>query len=348
MKDLINSPDYLAYKFNFNTENVEFLPIKRSEIRQVSSLSRQIIDSSRQLIPVPLSELTPLLNSPDQSLIKKPVRFIFHTAFCASTFLSRCLDVDGFSVSLREPQLLLDAANAKRLQWRSKTAGLDYRAMPKLALLLLQKHAGPSEKLIIKPINSVNNIISELLQLTGSGKSLMLYTDAKNFLLSTLKKGEESKYAVRAMFDLIRCDFPHLANLGLSDSIHMTDLKVIMTLWRLQIEQANQAIRYFSPRNLMASVYGERLIENPLEILQAANQFLELGISAGQIDDIVRSDTRLNDAKNIGKRFSVEARNEAYQKVEDFYGNELDNGLRWMVQNNPGTKLNPKMSGSLR
>jgi len=348
VKDLINSPDFLAYKFNFNTENVEFLPIKRSEIRQVSSLSRQFIDSSRQLIPVSLSELTPLLNSPDQSLIRKPVRFIFHTAFCASTFLSRCLDVDGFSVSLREPQLLLDAANAKRLQWRSKTTGLDYRAMPKLALLLLQKHAEPSEKLIIKPINSVNNIISELLQLTASGKSLMLYTDAKNFLLSTLKKGEESKYTVRAMFDLIRCDFPHLANLGLSDSIHMTDLKVILTLWRLQIEQANQAIRYFSPRNLMASVYAERLIENPLEILLAANQFLELGIPAGQIDDIVKSDTRLNDAKNTGKRFSVEARNEAYQKVEDFYGNELDNGLRWMVQNNPGTRLNPKMSDPLR
>ena len=215
MKDLINSPDFLAYKFNFNTENVEFLPIERSEIRQVSSLSRQVIDPGRQLIPVALSELTPLLNSPDQSLTKKPARFIFHTAFCASTFLSRCLDVDGLSVSLREPQLLLDAANAKRLQWRSKTTGLDYRAMPKLALLLLQKHAGPSEKLIIKPINSVNNIISELLQLTGSGKSLMLYTDAKNFLLSTLRKGEESKYTVRAMFDLIRCDFPHLANLGL-------------------------------------------------------------------------------------------------------------------------------------
>ena len=348
MKDLINSPDFLAYKFNFNTENVEFLPIKRSEIRQVSSLSRQTIDSSRQLIPVPLSELTPLLNSPDQSLTKKPVRFVFHSAFCASTFLSRCLDVDGFSVSLREPQLLLDAANAKRLQWRSKTTGLDYRAMPKLALLLLQKHAGPSEKLIIKPINSVNNIISELLQLTGSGKSLMLYTDAKNFLLSTLKKGEESKYTVRAMFDLIRCDFPHLANLGLSDSIHMTDLKVILTLWRLQIEQANQAIRYFAPRNLMASVYGERLIENPLEILQAANQFLELGISAAQIDDIVGSDTRFNDAKNIGKRFSVEARSEAYQKVENFYGDELDKGLRWMVQNNPGTRLNPKMGGPLK
>jgi hypothetical protein len=211
----------------------------------------------------------------------------------------------------------------------------------------MQKHAEPSEKLIIKPINSVNNIISELMQLTGSGKSVMLYTDAKYFLLSTLKKGEESKYTVRAMFDLIRCDFPHLADLKLSDAIHMTDLKVILTLWRLQIEQASQALQNFSAGNSMASVYAERLIESLPETLHAANQFLDLDIPTEQIDDIAGSDERFNDAKNIGRRFSVEERKEAYLKVESFYGAELENGLRWLVQNNPGTRLKPKMSAVL-
>jgi len=59
----------------------------------------------------------------NQYLDLNPPRFIFHTAFCA-TFLSRCLDVEGVSINLREPQILLDAANAKRLQWRSNTTGL--------------------------------------------------------------------------------------------------------------------------------------------------------------------------------------------------------------------------------
>ena len=149
------------------------------------------------------------------------------------------------------------------------------------------------------------------------------------------------------MFDLIRCDFPHLANLRLTDTIHMTDLKVILTFWRLQIEQADQALQQFSSGKLMASVYGERLIENPLDILRAANQFLDLGISAGQIEDFVKSDRRFSDAKNTGQRFSVEGRREAYLKVEGYYGTELDNSLRWMVQNNPGTRLKPKLSGSL-
>ena len=184
MNDLIHNKNYLAYKFNFNTENVEFLPIKPGEVRQVSALKLEYFDADRQLIPVSLSEFLPLVNTPKDALKKSPAQFIFHTAFCASTFLSRCLDVDGFSVSLREPQILLDAANAKRLQWKSRTTPLNYSHMPKLALSLLQKHATPNERLLIKPINSVNNIIPELLQITGSAKSLLLYTDARNFLLS--------------------------------------------------------------------------------------------------------------------------------------------------------------------
>lgn len=347
LKDLINSTNYLAYKFNFNTENVEFLPVQPGEIRQVSALKQEYIDPGRQLIPVPLSELVSLANSPNQSLLENPPRFIFHTAFCASTFLSRCLDVDGVSVGLREPQILLDAANAKRLQWQSKTTRLNYSHLPKLALMLLQKHAASSEKLVIKPINSVNNIIPELMQISGPGKSLMLFTDAKNFLLSTLRKGESGKHVIRAMFDLLRCDFQHLSNLSLSAMLHMTDLNIILTLWRLQIEQAENAVQQLASKKVMASLYGEKLIHNPLEAIQAANQFLELGISPEQIERIVNSDFRHDDAKSKGERFSLQKRKERYQKLEGFYGEDLDNGLKWMLRNNPHTRLNPDLSEPL-
>ena len=347
MKDLINSANYLAYKFNFNTENVEFLPIKPGEIRRVSALKLEYIDPGRQLIPVPLTELVSLANSQNQSRLEKPPRFIFHTAFCASTFLSRCLDVDGVSVGLREPQILLDAANAKRLQWQSKTTRLNFSHLPKLALSLLQKHASPSEKLIIKPINSVNNIIPELLKVTGSEKSLLLYTDARNFLLSSLRKGEGGKHVVRAMFDLLRCDFPHLDNLSLSAMLHMTDLNIILTLWRLQIEQAEKALQQFSPENVLASLYGEKLIHNPLETLEAANQFLDLGIPAEQIRNIVESDNLFDDAKVKGERFSLQKRKETYRGLEDFYGADLDAGLNWMLRNNSKITLNPDLPGAL-
>jgi len=218
---------------------------------------------------------------------------------------------------------------------------------PKLALLLLRKHATGAEKLVIKPINSVNNIIPELLQITGRGKALMLYTDARNFLLSTLRKGEGGRHVTRAMFDLIRCDFEHLANLGLSAMLHMTDLNIILTLWRLQIEQAESVLRQYASTNTMASLYGEKLILHPHESLSAANRYLELGISNERIEEIVLSDRRFADAKSDGQRFSLERRRETYQKLADFYGADLDHGLNWMVRRNPGTQLTPVLSGAL-
>lgn len=348
MNDLVGDPNYLAYGFDFDTENVVFLPIERGEIHQASCLKKDFIDPGRQFVEVPLTELVELTDSPNQALIDNPPRFIFHTAFCASTFLSRCLDVEGTSVSLREPQILLDAANAKRLQWQSKTTDLDYRDFPKLALTLLQKHATASEKLIIKPINSVNNIVPELLQTTGPTKALMLFTDARNFVLSTLKKGEGGKQTVRSMFDLLRSDFPHLSNLQLTHTIHMTDMRIAMTFWRLQIEQAENAIKQFSPDGVLASLYGEELIDKPLNVLLAANKFLDLGISSDQIRDIVNSDTRYADAKNEGAKFSKRKRTELYQRLEEFYGADLDDGLEWLVKNNPGTSMVPDPGGALQ
>jgi hypothetical protein len=345
--ELVNDSQFLAYRFNFDTETISFLPVEGDEIRQVASLSRGYFDAGRKLVEIPLNALIDNVNLPHQAFANQPPRFIFHTAFCGSTFLSRCLDKKGVSVSLREPQLLLDAANAKRLHWRSRTSDLDFRDLPKLFLLLLQKHASATESLIIKPINSVNNIVAELLQATNSSRSLMLYTDARNFVLSSLKKGEGGKQTVRSMFDLLRCDFAHLSGLQLTQVIHMTDLRVIMTLWRLQLEQAEQVLRQFSPGGAMASLYAEDLIRNPLESIRAVNDFLGLGMSAAQIEAVVNSDERRVDAKNDRDIFTVEKREQTYRQLENFYGNDLDDGLEWLIRNNPGTALHPELSGAL-
>lgn len=350
MNDLLTNPNYLAHRINFEAETVEFLPIETEEIRQVSFLRRQAFSTPRELVSLPLSEVAPLLNSATSKIAENPPRFIFHTAFCASTFLSRCLDHPGISLGLREPQILLDAANAKRLQWHSNTTRLTHHHLPLLALALLQKHAGSNgnqERLVIKPVNPVNNIIPELLQASASANSLMLYTDARNFVFSTLRKGEEARQTTRAMFDLVRCDFPHLENLRISDVIHMSDLKLIMTLWRLQIDQAEGVLQHFSAQNRLASMHGEAVNEDLAGVLTAVSEFLQLPFTAKQISAICDSEQRFKDAKNPDKPFSVEARQREYERLQQFYGEDVDRGLNWMVNNNPRVRIEPNLSGAL-
>ena len=346
-RELINSPDYLAYKINLETENIEFLAVNQQLIRQASFLRRDTIAPDQALIVVPLAEFVPQFDTLNQSIANNPPRFIFHTAYCASTFLSKSLDVEGRSVGLREPQILLDAANAKRLRWKSTTTSLDFTKLPELALGLLQKHAKAHEKLVIKPINSVNNIIPELLQASPSSRSIVLYTDVKNFLCSTLAKGEHGRQRTRAMFDLLRCDFPQLANLRLSDVIRMSDLKLILTFWRLQIEQAQKMLIDFGSDTKIVSLYAEKLINDVSTALPIISEHLQLGISASKMQQIAISDERLRDAKNPQQQFSVQKRAENFHKITDFYAADLENGYHWMTQNNPAVALYPKLGNAL-
>ncbi|MBL4674011.1 MAG: hypothetical protein JKX81_17245 [Arenicella sp.] len=347
VKQLIDDPSYLAYKFDFTNETIEFISLAEGDLESATWLTRDLLGVDSSSTSVPLVDVLRSINSHPEGAGSTPPRFIFHTAYCASTFLSRCLSVKGVSVSLREPQLLLDAANAKRVQWRSKTSKIDFRHLPALALRLLRKHAEPHETLIIKPINSVNNIIAELLHASGAPKALMLYTDARNFLLSTLKKGQAATQRQRGMFDLLRCDFPHLSQLGLSDVIHLSDLKISLTLWRLQLEQAEQALTHSSTNGMLGSLNAEILINQPDMALQAANKFLQLGISSEAISKIALGDLSTRDAKNMDNSFSVSTRQAAYQKIEDFYGSDLVNGYKWLTTNNPLTSLTPSLSGSI-
>lgn len=343
---LIDDPNYLAYKFDFTKESIEFLCLAAGDIDRVTWLARDSFDLEAESVSVPLFDVVSSLQT-KKVLARKPPKFIFHTAYCASTYLARCLSFKGVSVSLREPQILLDAANAKRLQWRSQSCNIDFRHLPALALRLLQKHAEPHETLIIKPVNSVNNIIVELMQAAGPSKALILYTDARNFLLSTLKKGEEAKQRQRAMFDLLRCDFPHLSQLGVSDAIHMSDLKMSLTLWRLQLEQAENMLASSSLNQMVGSLYSETIIKNSALALKAANKFLELGISNDDINGIAEGDLSSRDAKDINNDFSVSKRDSRYQEIEKFYGSDLDNGYKWLVSNNSSTSLVPTLSAAL-
>lgn len=345
MNEIIDDPQYLAYRLDLDKEFIEFLPISNEEINSVAWLRRSAIDQSRHVVTISLAEIQAYLVD-NQRSFSAPF-YIFHTAYCASTYLSRCLGESDNVVSLREPQILLDAANAKRLRWKSRTTKLTYSDLPELTLRLLRKHAQREQSLVIKPINSVNNIIPELFHAVPDSKAILLYTDARNFLLSALKKGEPARQTLRAMFDLLRCDFPHLTNLRISDAIHMSDLKLILTLWRLQIEQAETVIRQPFSDGRLLSLHAEQIINHSSQAVLAAGDFFGLGLDKKRVKEISSGEISQRDAKEPQKKFSIEKRASVYAEIERFYGEDLSNGLQWLNANNPKIGLEPQLSAPL-
>ncbi len=344
MQNILENPDFLAYRLRFDTEEIEFIEVPVDLQRRVTWLRRDAFANSSRVVAIPLSQLEKLAK-PNQVKPAKPISFIFHTAYCGSTFLSRSLDIPGHSISLREPQLLLDVANAKRMNWQARSANMDYRHLLHLALNLLKRSASNDEHLIIKPVNSVNNIAIETLQASPASRALMMYTDARNFVLSTLKKGEAARQTTRAMFDLLRCDFPHLQNLKLSDAIHMSDLKLILTLWRLQLEQANAVIQQLGNGSIK-SVHADSLISHPADVLVAAGEVFSLNLNQSQANKILAT-TGAADAKDQSQTFSAEKREKTYKILEEFYGDDLEDGFKWLSANNQNMSLAPSLLNPL-
>lgn len=110
-----------------------------------------------------------------------PVNYIFHTAFCGSTLLSRALHNPPHVVSLKEPHVLF------RLSEASLRLGDEYLAPHVNNVMAELSQPWTSDgQVVIKPTNSCNIIISNLVM--SDDKVLFLYSTLESFLISCLKK----------------------------------------------------------------------------------------------------------------------------------------------------------------
>ncbi|MGZ8408276.1 MAG: hypothetical protein ACXWVJ_09640, partial [Caulobacteraceae bacterium] len=128
------------------------------------------------------------------------LNFIWHTSFCCSTLIARCLDHQGRSLALREPRALVGLANAKRRGLVQKQPGL-----ARGVFALLARRFEAPEHILIKPSNAANTLISEAAAMTD-GKMLLLHTGCREFVVSAAKNGQGMAAFVRNLFLLLGGD----------------------------------------------------------------------------------------------------------------------------------------------
>jgi hypothetical protein len=88
-----------------------------------------------------------------------PLHFIFHTAFCCSTLLTRALDIPGVSMGIKEPGVLTHFAYDSALGRQPPGA----IAALSVTLDLLSRPLSPGETQIIKPSTPGNHLMPQML-----------------------------------------------------------------------------------------------------------------------------------------------------------------------------------------
>jgi hypothetical protein len=215
----------------------------------------------------------------------RPPPTIFHTAFCCSTLLASALDRPGRVLALKEPDVLMQLANLRRVDPVHASDDARFAALGALVFAMLGRRFAPAEQVLVKPTNAANNLLP--LAATLGGQVLLLRTELPDFLVSVIKKGEAGRWFVRHLFNIFRLDRPDIDGWPDRERMLLTDLQVAALVWQVQMDRYVDVLRDYASTGRVRTLPAAAILDRPAAALAAVDRFLGLGLGQAAIDEVL-------------------------------------------------------------
>ena len=330
VKRVVDDPNWFLHSIDLDKASLSFVKTTKAALSEASFLDARFDVAGLQGVSFGLEELLQHTNSANTLAPVEP-KFIFHTAFCCSTLLARCLDFPGCSVSLKEPEVLMELSNYQRVKHKLLSSPADERAIYQLVTFLLFRPFAEGELVVVKPTNTVNNIIDPLMAAHKNSKALLLHSDLKSFMLSTLKKGERGRSFARQLFKLFSMDSQEVQQLEHQQLMAMTDMQIAAITWHLQWENFFATTQQFSS-NQVRSLHCDRLLSNSAEMLSKVVECLDASVLQRNFDQLMANAPLKKNAKEADQAFSATDRNNEYRNIEQQFSATLETIIPWAEQ----------------
>jgi len=269
------------------------------------------------------SNISNIKNSIDNSSMS----FIFHTAFCGSTYLSKLLGQKFFSI--REPNIFMNLANLKRTNPRFTNDTKLLNSWIKKSLSCFNDELGSNENLLFKPSNSTNNIINHLLDASPQSKALLLYTDLDGFLVSILKKGEAGKSFIRNLYNIFSLDKSPFAMTDFRKVNCFTDLQIACLVWCMQMH-VYQQIAYSSYNNRIKFLETNTLLNNPKLAVRKISHYFDNQLNDADIKNLEQLGLFSSHSKHRDQNYTTDIRKQEYNQIKQKYRQEFEEINQWL------------------
>lgn len=295
------------------------LPLTAAQISEASFLDKRLPLHGKQPVWQPL---------PASGKRQMAPAWLFHTAFCGSTLLSRALQAPPQVMALREPSALLDLALAR--------SGTEFLAQDQLQdraqrlTDLLARPWVPAGRVLIKPTNQVNRIIPALLRVHSRSKAILLYSSLDEFLLSCCKKMPGAEVPLRWMAQALLpgTDLQQRLAIPLTHAFNFAEAAVLT--WYAQMEIYAHALAGDVDARLR-SLDMQIMLNQPVQSVQASAKWLGLEQSSSDWKQSV-SEVFSRNAKDAAVRFAPSDRAIERQQLALRYGDWLQATLHWADQ----------------
>jgi hypothetical protein len=340
LPELLDDPAWFPAALDTRAATISFARISRDALSREAFLDQRMDGSVTGRETVSLADIVAAVA--DQQ--HKPPAFIFHSAFCCSTLLASALDVPDSVLALKEPNILMDLANALRVDVEARQSHKHAEALVQAVFALLATSSANNEAILIKPTNAANNLLPYAIK--SGAPVLLLYGSLRSFLVSVLKKGEACKSFVRGQYNIFALDTEGLAAIPQRKAVAFTDLQAAALVWRHQLELFQRTLAA-SEREQTVSLDFKRLTATPVPVLKAVTRHLNLPHNNAELESIANGPVFRHNAKFTGQVFNPEQADQDVRTIEQQYGETLDLIENWANQINLGTNLPTPLSGAI-
>jgi hypothetical protein len=322
--DLLSRPEWLLDDLDLVAGVATFTEVERAVIERQVFLD-DWDRAGRLRHTLPLRALSQVKAPP------RPAAVIWHTAFCCSTLLADCLDTPGVALALKEPWVLAKLAEGRITEGANA-------ALTRDVLALLGRGFAPSERVVIKPSNSANTLLSTD-QICNP--ALLLYASCRDFLAAVasggpvIGGGELRKGFVRALLSQRALSKTPLMRWSVEALCGLTDLQAAAILWHVQVgEFRAHACAGGGP---VRSLDCARFLADPLETLIKLDALFELGAPQARWRDVAAGPKMRRYAKKPDQPFDVARRQAVFDQVNRAFGRTIDAIVDWSYEMCPET-----------
>ena len=314
-------PSAYIYDLQIEKDRALLMPMQRDDFRASPFLDQRIHHSTDKLSACSIRRLVQVLSGLPVS--GRPINFIFHGAFCGSTHLARCLDIDGRSLSYREPLSLHRLAMFKRRQPGQQQTG---DALLRLVVRLLSRTFSDDEVALVKPSDTCNNLMPDLMAMQESSRALLVYADLRTFICAILKRKLRREWAhstlARAVHDA--GDFP---DLPIIDHTGLDDAQAAAYIWIVNMYQFLHLLEGVDGR--VATLDFARYREDPTNTLAGVAAHFALGLDETGIQGILHSDRYRQDSKLSAESYDSAARERDAESISRDYSAQISQAMDW-------------------
>jgi hypothetical protein len=295
LASVLGDAEWLPAHWDQPVGAIQFARVPRETHSRLTFLSDQYL---REIEPPVVQAAVADLSSADPATAP---HYIFHSAFCCSTLLTRALDVPGIVMGLNEPQIVNELA-AAALQRR---LGGD---VLKTVTRLLGRPFGPGEGVVVKPGNEANLVAPALLESDERSRAIFLYAPLPRFLASVANKGMWGRIWGRRLYSLLGRTSG--IQLGFSDAerFELTDLQVSALAWLLHQAEGAGLVARFPDR--VRTLDSETFLAKPSDTLIALARHFGLDADAKRWTEVAHGRVFKSHSKEIGRSFDTDARSE--------------------------------------